>query len=167
MIEGRSGALFYKTYDDDNETATISVMNKDGVKDAWANKTVNVLILKKNDTSTLKINVGDIALKGIFNLISPSEQIIDNLTTTDLHKFGKSMKRYHNICFKPNQNTSQEFNLWKGFPVDDDAYGYDVSPFLDFIYEAVGSEAEHILDFFAHMIQKPQEKPRYCLVFKG
>lgn len=167
MIEGRSGAIFYKTYDDDNETATISVMNKDGVKDAWANKTVNVLILKKNDTSTLKINVGDIALKGIFNLISPSEQIIDNLTTTDLHKFGKSMKRYHNICFKPNQNTSQEFNLWKGFPVDDDAYGYDVSPFLDFIYEAVGSEAEHILDFFAHMIQKPQEKPRYCLVFKG
>lgn len=166
LIEGRKGAIFYKTYNDDNETAKISIMNKEGVKDAWANKTVNMQIPKNNDTVTLKINVGDIALKGIHNWTPSIEQTLGSLCKTDLYKYGKSMKRYHNICFKPNINTSQEYNLWKGFPIDD-SYAYDVAPFLDFIYEAVGSEAEHILDFFAHMIQKPQEKPRYCLVFKG
>ncbi|MGJ0316980.1 DUF5906 domain-containing protein [Aliarcobacter cryaerophilus] len=166
LVEGRSGAVFYKTYSDDEEIATIAVMKKEGVKDAWADRTVNIEVLKKSEEQLIKVNVVDIALKGIFNTIPNPKQISNKTDISNFDVYGNSMKRYHNICFKPNKNTSQEYNLWKGFPIID-AYSHDVSPFLSFIYEAIGEEANYVLDYFAHMIQKPEEKPRYCLVFKG
>ena len=162
LIEGSNGATFYKIYDDDEQISQLACMKKEGAKDAWADKTDNVSVVKRNSINLKPINPVDIAIKGIKNCMNMGEKIEDPRAIN----FGKSMKRFHKICFKPNKETVQELNLWQGFPFKPKAN--TIKPFLNFLFEAVGQEeGDHILDFFAHMIQKPQEKPRFCLVFKG
>jgi len=166
LITGQKGAVFYKTYENDLSVTKLALMRKDGVKDAWANDLVPILVKNGMNSYEKNINVADIAINGTLNCLSPREDIADSESLEYIHKYGDAMERYHAICFSPNVTTREEYNLWQGFPLK--AQENTIEPFLDFLYEAVGKhEAKHILDFFAHMIQKPEEKPRFCLVFKG
>lgn len=88
-------------------------------------------------------------------------------------------RTYDKIVFMPNVKTSRRFyNLWKGFEVKPTAYDRANTSarkgFNDFMSHlrqniAGGNEehANYLLGFFAHMIQKPEEKPLVALVFQG
>lgn len=166
LVDGSAGSLFYQTYQDDNAIFKVQAMKKEGVRDSWADKTINISVQKGSELYTKRIDVVDLSLKGIHGCLSSKEMLSDPMQQFYINRYGNSMSRYHAICFKPNVLTTKEYNLWKGFPIE--AKSGSVIPFISFLYEAVGKEeGDHILDFFAHMIQKPEEKPRFCLVFKG
>lgn len=166
LVDGSAGALFYQTYQDDNAIFKVQAMKKDGVRDSWADKTINISVQKGSELYTKRINVVDLSLKGVHGCLSAKEILSDTKQQFYIDRYGNSMPRFHAICFKPNVITTKEYNLWKGFPVEPKSG--NVMPFINFLYAAVGKEeGDHILDFFAHMIQKPEEKPRFCLVFKG
>lgn len=92
----------------------------------------------------------------------------------------KHRRTYHGLCFNPLKPTSPElYNLWKGFSVELPKDGQlitaqakeSVSAFLMHAKENVcGGNKElfnWLMGFFAHMIQKPWEKPLVALVFRG
>jgi len=85
-----------------------------------------------------------------------------------------SRREYDAVVFAPQQDPGPRwYNLWRGFSVApaDSADHPAVSAFLDHALNNVcGGDKEHcrwLLGYFAHMIQKPWEKPLVALVFKG
>lgn len=91
----------------------------------------------------------------------------------------KSPKRrsYHGFCFRPERKTPPEFyNLWRGFAVEPSEKGSpeahdSLKKFLEHALESVcgGSTSlfEWLIGYFAHLMQKPWEKPLTALVFRG
>lgn len=93
---------------------------------------------------------------------------------TELWMADKSRRSYDGMCFSPEQPTPPEwYNLWKGFAV---------KPAKEAKHEALDAFLEHtetnvcggdpkltrwLLGYFAHIIQKPWEKPLTALVFRG
>ncbi|MEA2098668.1 MAG: DUF5906 domain-containing protein [Campylobacterota bacterium] len=160
LLSNSKGALFCKSFENDDRVLELATLAKAGAKDEWADKPVFLTILKDNIPTQVPINVVDLALNGYEKYVDKS------LVTDDLKEFGGSMKRWHGLCFKPLEDTTQKYNLFKGFPVS--PVKGDIAPFLNLLELAVGKEeGEIILDYFAHLFQKPQEKPRYALIFKG
>lgn len=89
-------------------------------------------------------------------------------------------KTYDAICFRPGEEVSSRFyNLWKGFRVKPLAPDEIPSPraqaSLDtFLAHARENICENdpflshwLISYFAHMIQRPSEKPLVAVVFKG
>lgn len=88
-------------------------------------------------------------------------------------------REYEGLCFKPEQEARNGYyNLWKGFTCKPKPYaqassdakkGFDM--YMSHIEENMcDGNAEHfkwIMGYFAHLIQKPYEKPLVTLVFKG
>jgi len=88
-------------------------------------------------------------------------------------------REYNGLCFKPEQDAKNGYyNLWKGFTCKPKPYaqassdakkGFDM--YMSHIEENMcDGNAEHfkwIMGYFAHLIQKPYEKPLVTLVFKG
>lgn len=60
------------------------------------------------------------------------------------------------------------FNLYEPPTFDDPAGDLDASPWIDHL-RALWSEAEveHMLDYFAHMVQRPGEKCNHALILSG
>jgi hypothetical protein len=82
-----------------------------------------------------------------------------------------------NICDKTKTDT---FNLFNGYNpninlVLDKTYTDDrkekiLKPFLDLVFELVGSEEKsfnYLINFLAHLIQKPNERVPICIIFKS
>lgn len=89
-------------------------------------------------------------------------------------------RTYKGYCFRPGQETPPEYyNLFRGFTVDPLVAGEEptaaarksVQDFLDHALENVcGGDVElyrWLIGYFAHMFQRPWEKPLVALVFKG
>lgn len=89
-------------------------------------------------------------------------------------------REYEAVCFKPGLEVAKEFyNLWRGFAVE--PLALDEAPnavqkcavdmFLAHARENVCSGNEELyhwlIAYFAHLIQKPWEKPLTALVMKG
>lgn len=94
----------------------------------------------------------------------------------------RSPKRrsFDGFCFRPGQEVSPRFyNFWRGFKYEPLKLGEKVSEewqnaldsFLQHIRINVcgGDEddAKWLIGFFAHMVQRPWEKPHVALVFQG
>lgn len=80
----------------------------------------------------------------------------------------RDTRRYENIIFDPKDDSGKFFNLWKGFKVQ--AIEGDVSLFLKLIDALTNDQAEcseYLLNYMAHMIQKPWEKPEVAVVMRG
>jgi len=86
----------------------------------------------------------------------------------------KDRRQYDGVVFSPGKSPgSRWYNLWRGFSVE--PAGAAVHPavedFKEHAFKNVcnGNEAEfnYLISFFAHMIQKPWEKPTVALVLKG
>lgn len=83
-------------------------------------------------------------------------------------------REYDNVVFLPESNVPPRFyNLWRGFsvaPANDNNHAA-VKMFLEHALQNVcgGDETlcRWLLGYFAHMIQKPAEKPLVALVFHG
>jgi hypothetical protein len=88
-------------------------------------------------------------------------------------------RSYDGIVFAPGYQVPPRFyNLWRGFTVDPDAPCSDpdkaakaLTYFLEHLRENVCHGVEPLrhwlTSYFAHMIQKPQDKPLVALVFRG
>lgn len=88
-------------------------------------------------------------------------------------------RSYQGVCFAPEREPQNNYyNLWRGFSVKPLAYesanekqkaGFDA--FIDHARNNVcnGNEALFVwlMGYFAHMIQRPYERPLTTLVFKG
>ncbi|TCR95958.1 DUF5906 domain-containing protein [Rhizobium sp. BK418] len=83
----------------------------------------------------------------------------------------KHRRSYPNgIVFAPNRQVEGAFNLWQGFSVEPDDTR-SCSLFLDHLLRVVcnGNE-EHFnyaLNWLAHLVQRPEEKPGVAFVVKG
>lgn len=85
-------------------------------------------------------------------------------------------RSYDGICFRPEQKTHPRFyNLWQGFAVKPSprakALHASVQMFIDHAMENVCNGDKNLfqwlMSYFAHIVQKPWEKPLTALVFKG
>jgi len=92
----------------------------------------------------------------------------------------KRRRSYEGICFKPETpHNTNLYNMWQGWSVKDlsagetitDEMKRGVAAFEEHIFEnVVEQNTEHytwVMSWFAHMIQKPWEKPKTALVLRG
>lgn len=83
-------------------------------------------------------------------------------------------RSYDGLCFMPGEQAPANFyNLWRGFTVDPASTGahWSVDMFREHALKNVcrGDKAlcKWLLGYFAHMVQRPFEKPLTALVFRG
>lgn len=89
-------------------------------------------------------------------------------------------RRYEGLVFRPQQDIDPRFyNLWRGFAYEPLKAGEYIDPewqialdqFLEHAFVNVCARDEKLfkwlMAFFAHMVQRPWEKPLVALVFKG
>ncbi len=71
--------------------------------------------------------------------------------------------------FKLESPNKDKFNIFRGFPLKPVAG--DVEPFLFHVREVICNNDEnltkYVLQFFAHLLQKPDEKPSWALLLKS
>lgn len=85
----------------------------------------------------------------------------------------KRRREYEGLCFKPGLEAPQGwYNLWRGFSVEPkEGEHHALSMFLEHAKKNVCENDESLfrwlIGYFAHLIQKPYEKPRTGLVFQG
>ncbi|SIQ58088.1 Primase C terminal 2 (PriCT-2) [Rhizobium sp. RU20A] len=74
------------------------------------------------------------------------------------------------IVFSPNEEIEGTYNLWQGFSVEPDDTK-SCALFTQHLFEVIcDKNAEHFeyaMDYFAHMIQRPEEKPGVAIVLVG
>lgn len=94
---------------------------------------------------------------------------------TELWMEDKGRRAYDGIVFMPEQSAPPRFyNLWRGFacaPATAASHHPALAAFLEHARENVcrGDEAltRWLLGYFAHLVQRPWEKPLVALVFRG
>jgi len=78
-------------------------------------------------------------------------------------------RQYDGVVFSPQVDTPGCYNLWKGFPVKP-AVG-DCSKFLQHVEKVVCKGnvgvADYVLNWCAHLVQRPAELPEVALVLRG
>lgn len=86
----------------------------------------------------------------------------------------RTRREYDNVVFAPQQPIGSRFyNLWRGFTAEPAATSQhpSVAKFLEHaLVNVCGGDEElchWLMGFFAHMIQRPWEKPLVALVFQG
>jgi hypothetical protein len=91
---------------------------------------------------------------------------------TKLYNECQQKKRYSNFSFEPNKKEKDdEYNLFNGFKYNDDNNDYninDINIFLEHIkYLTNNDEAatNYIINWISHIVQKPEQKTRVCIVF--
>ena len=80
-------------------------------------------------------------------------------------------RQYRTMDFYPENCPNDVFNTWKPYAVEfiDEKLGKEgtTKPFMDLLKALTGGDTKYALDYFALLFQKPNEKPRICLIFKG
>lgn len=83
-------------------------------------------------------------------------------------------RTYKKIDFIPKNNIDKNiYNTFSGFNFEefnDDIETIDIQPFINHIGVLVNNEQEsidYLLNYLAHLIQKPYERPRIALLFKS
>ena len=94
----------------------------------------------------------------------------------------RERRSYRGLCFMPGQDTPEGwYNLWRGFAIEPEPKGRKETPHPEAAW-AVSAWCEHLLKnvcrgdkvlarwltgYFAHLVQRPYEKPLVALVFRG
>lgn len=99
---------------------------------------------------------------------------------TELWMKADNRRGYDGICFRPGRKAPKGFyNLWRGFAVEPLAPGEqptkDMKDALDAFLEHARENVcrgdatlyRWLIGYFAHLVQKPSEKPLVALVFRG
>lgn len=89
----------------------------------------------------------------------------------------KDRRTYDGLVFEPGREVPKNFyNLWRGFAVEPKSTGSPkaISAFNDFLNHVRENVCDneprlfdYIMTYFAHLVQKPSEKPLVALVFRG
>lgn len=103
-----------------------------------------------------------------------------NKSLSELWMKSKERKSYDGICFMPGLKAPERFyNLWRGFAVEPATQETKPTPEAKQSLEMFLSHAREnvcrgdprlykwLMGFFAHLVQKPWEKPLVALVFRG
>jgi hypothetical protein len=127
-----------------------------------------VILDFEQDGSVTYGNVGD-----LHNLYE-NERVPKDGTTEPVSKAwmrSKWRRTYpHGIIFAPNRNVEGTFNHWRGWSVEpnEDA---TCARFIEHLHHVIcdGDDDyfEYALNYFAHIVQKPEEKPGVAFVVKG
>lgn len=76
---------------------------------------------------------------------------------------------YKGMVFLPGENEPGYLNLWQGWGIEPTAG--ECGHYLDFVFETICSKDDelyaYIMNWCAHLVQKPQELPETALVFRG
>lgn len=95
-----------------------------------------------------------------------------NFPITELWLNYQDPRRYKGIIFDPSKlydRDDEYYNPWRGFAIIS-GIG-DVERFLDYVLKiVVSNDQEHyewLMDWCAHIFQKPWEKPGTCVVLRG
>jgi len=80
-------------------------------------------------------------------------------------------RQYRTMDFYPEDCPNDVFNTWNAYAVEsiDESLGKKgtTKPFMDLLEALTGGDTKYALDYLALLFQRPNEKPRTCLVFKG
>jgi Bifunctional DNA primase/polymerase, N-terminal/Family of unknown function (DUF5906) len=97
-------------------------------------------------------------------------------SVTELWMTDKNRRSFDGLCFAPGLLAPPRFyNLWRGFSVEPAKESYEGSvPLKMFLEHAfanvcngVAALFKWLIGYFAHMVQRPWEKPLTALVFRG
>lgn len=132
------------------------------------------------ETTDAKRNprVEHLSLDAFHGKFAPQKLQIGTGQSTPISKLwltSPNRREYDGLVFMPEQQAPPRFyNLWKGFavyPADPGTKDRSVDMFLEHMRENVcKGNAElfnWLIGYFAHMFQKPWEKPLVALVFRG
>ena len=99
------------------------------------------------------------------NLSSPMEK----RSAADVWVKHPNRLEYNGIVFLPGKDVQGKYNLWRGFSVKPKAG--DCSLFWEFVHKVICSGSDplyiYVRRYFAHMIQRPWERPEVSLVLRG
>jgi hypothetical protein len=91
---------------------------------------------------------------------------------TELYDSCKYKNIYSTFDFEPNKKEpNDKFNLFYGFKLNDNNNNYDeniIKPYLDHIKFICNDKIdvfEYVLNWFSHIIQKPEKKIKVALIF--
>lgn len=91
----------------------------------------------------------------------------------------KGRREYKGVCFSPEKETREGYyNLWKGYTVEPLGYNHGTTRqqmglelfkthVMENVCEGNADHYNYVMGYFAQMIQKPWERPRTALVFRG
>jgi len=97
----------------------------------------------------------------------------------DLWLSWSGRREYEGICFSPEKDPGKKFyNVWRGFSCRETPYesasidarnGFDafIKHVKENICENDASLFDYLISYFAHLMQKPYDKPLVTLVFRG
>lgn len=131
-----------------------------------------LIIINKDELSTIEPEMIEIEV-----ISKVGGKTISEVKMISIAKYwlsSKDKRLYMNgFCFSEIEKKGA-FNLWKGFrfkKTEDCKDTKKIEPIYNLILNNLSSgnkaQAEYILNWLAHMIQKPFEKPEIALVFKG
>ncbi|MCE0742909.1 DUF5906 domain-containing protein [Acetobacter sicerae] len=81
-------------------------------------------------------------------------------------------RSYRECVFLPNDKPMKDqFNLWRGFPIEASGTNEDCRLILTHIRDVVCSgnvdHARYVIGWLAHLVQRPQDKPGVAVVLRG
>ncbi|GEM_PF-480185 len=78
-------------------------------------------------------------------------------------------RQYHGVIFDPSQNHDGWLNLWRGWSVQPKKGDWSLlrQLILDVLVDGDRGHFEYVMDWMAHMVQRPAEVAEVALCFKG
>ena len=139
------------------------------------------IVLWETKDAEGKPYVKHLSMDAFHNMLLPNKIVGGNGKLVPISKVwlnSPARRTYENIVFKPQNaplKNPRLYNLWKGFPehsVKDEIAAKDgVAAFKEHMLENICQKDEGLYvwlwSYFAHIIQKPGEKPLTALVFRG
>ncbi len=115
--------------------------------------------------TTLQVTVGE---EVVYKSFSTPKLFIEGSPHNAIqkHKF-KGAKCWDGVVFNPGVTTYRAINRFNGFPIAPVKGNLDV--FNSLLKRVIPEESERVIvmDYFAHLYQKPMDKPKWCLALKG
>lgn len=147
----------------DLDDAFVTEMNQIYAVIATGNK-VKILVETADDNDFRLLSKTD------FELLTCNTPAPKPKTTAARHWLNSPKRRsFDALVFKPGQNDPKKYNLWRGFSVQPKAG--DCSLFWTFVHDAICAGSRdvfiYVRRYFAHMIQRPWERPEVALVLRG
>jgi len=133
--------------------------------------------LRHDENGTMFIKPKD--LNALYSPIATAATIRDNPLLKTAKFFGfingwgsdEDQRTYYTYNYYPNPSLCPKniYNLWQPFPIlktplDSDV---DTSKIYAFIETLLGECAEYVLNWFAHIVQKPAKKTEVCILLYG
>ena len=98
---------------------------------------------------------------------TPSPQAKKSAANLWLHS--PDRREFAGLVFRPGKDAVGNYNMWRGFSVK--AQPGHVSLFWKLVREAICAGSDEIYDYvrcyFAHMVQRPWERPEVAIVLRG